>query len=115
MYQRTRGEKRIDWDLQKAQGIARTWILNSTNHPVEESLDESLSSPENIDSGETDTCDVHSDDESNGSDELGSGELETGEPKTGEDLVQENNNPTDADPDLDKTLLPDICSDPNEG
>eukprot|EP00957_Ditylum_brightwellii_P132468 10101988-Ditylum_brightwellii.AAC.1 len=90
-------------------------FLNSTNHPVEELLDESLSPPENIDSGGTEISDTHSDGEGNGSDESGSGELEIGKPETGEDLVEENDNPTNAYPDLDKTLPPGIQSDPSEG
>eukprot|EP00957_Ditylum_brightwellii_P005922 448546-Ditylum_brightwellii.AAC.2 len=90
-------------------------FLNSTNHPVEESIEESLSPLENIDSGETETSDNPPDGTGNGLDNSGSGGLETGEPETGEVLVEANDDCTDAELDLDKNLPPGIQSDPNEG
>eukprot|EP00957_Ditylum_brightwellii_P212203 15367071-Ditylum_brightwellii.AAC.1 len=90
-------------------------FLNSTNHFVEESLEESLSPPENIGLGETETSDDPPDGASNGLDKSGSGEQETSAPETGEVLVEGNDDFTDTDLDLDKALPPDSQSDPNEG
>eukprot|EP00957_Ditylum_brightwellii_P158918 12095787-Ditylum_brightwellii.AAC.1 len=90
-------------------------FFKSNYDPVEQSLEESLSLPKNVDSGETETSDNPPDGGSNGLDTSGSRELEKGEPKTEEALMEENDDFTDADLDLDNNLPLDIRSDPDEG